>query len=73
MNLALLTESDKGRLVAYRPPGQPHITEVGRIKHWNSLYVWVVFNGPRKHFDPKAGERTPMACLPETLQFSQAS
>jgi hypothetical protein len=69
MNLTLLTEADKGRLVAYRPPGQPHITEIGRIMSWNSLYVWVVFGGPKKHFDRETGERTPLPCRPETLEF----
>ena len=69
MNLHELTQADKGRRVVYRPRGQPHITEIGTIKDWNAIYVWVVFFGPRKHFDPLEGERTPMACLPDTLEF----
>jgi hypothetical protein len=69
VTIAELTDADKGRYVAYRPFGQPHITEFGFIKSWNSLYVFVVFLGRRKHFDPKEGERTPMACPPSTLSF----
>jgi hypothetical protein len=69
MSIDSLTEADKGRYVAYRPKGQPHITEIGKIKRWNTVYVWVVFIGPRRYFDPTQGERTPMACLPDTLHF----
>jgi hypothetical protein len=67
MTISELTNADIGRRVAYRPIGQPHVVELGRIRRWNSLYVWVVFDGPRPHWDT-APKRTPMACLPETLE-----
>lgn len=69
MTLDELKVTDLDRYVAYRPSGQPHITEVGFIKSWNAAGIFVVFLGPRKHFDPKEGERTPMWCMPETLSF----
>jgi hypothetical protein len=69
MTINQLADTDLGRWVAYRPSGQPHTTEIGRIKSWNPVYVLVVFSGPRRHFDPPEGERTPMACLPGTLRF----
>jgi hypothetical protein len=69
MKIEELEDTDVGRFVAYRPIGQPHTTEIGWIKSWNAGGVFVVFLGPRKHFDPKEGERTPMWCLPETLRF----
>ena len=70
MKLQDLTQSDKGRWLSYRPHGQPHITDVGRIKDWNQIYVWVTFSfTQRPYWDTGPGERTALACLPDALAF----
>jgi hypothetical protein len=70
MKIEELQKTDKGRWVFYTPLGQPHITDMGRIKAWNNTYVWVVFAfTQRPDWDTGDGERTAMACDPATLIF----
>jgi hypothetical protein len=70
MNTEDLQETDKGRWVAYTPRGQPHGCDLGRIKSWNGVYVFVAFAFTRRpHWDIGPGERAAMACLPDTLSF----
>lgn len=61
-----LTEKDIGRWVVYddgvRPP------EYGRIKSWNDLYVFVVYERPGRDMS-RFTEYTAAATRPEDLTF----
>jgi hypothetical protein len=69
MSILELKESDKGRWVAYTPRGQPHATDIGQLKDWNQVYVWVHFPFRKRPHWNAVGERKPLECFPDTLKF----
>lgn len=68
IHIGNLKESDVGRWVQYVPGHGPR--ETGRIKSWNTKYIFVVYNCARDWQNYR--NYTAAATKPEDLEFIRA-